>query len=69
MQPFSIGTDEEIASGLIRSVLLNEQAAVYGSRDATLTPEIFRRVLNIKLHEHKQRMNFERESSNEEPTS
>ena len=37
------------------------QAAVYGSRDATLTPEIFNRVLQMKLREHEQRKSFEME--------
>ena len=37
------------------------QAAVYGSRDATLTPEIFRRVLDMKLREHEQRKGFQAE--------
>ena len=37
------------------------QAAVYGSRDATLTPELFKRVLHMKLQEHEQRKGFEME--------
>ena len=37
------------------------QAAVYGSKDATLTPEIFRRVLRMKLKEHEQRRGFQTE--------
>ena len=34
------------------------QAAVYGSRDATLTPELFKHVLHMKLREHEQRKGF-----------
>ena len=37
------------------------QAAVYGSKDATLTPELFKRVLDMKLREHEQRKGFETE--------
>ncbi len=39
------------------------QAAVYGSKDATLTPELFKRVLNMKLREHEQRKSFETEQA------
>lgn len=31
------------------------QAAVYGTVGATLTPDIFRNVLRMKVHEHKER--------------
>ena len=34
------------------------QAAVYGSRSAVLTPELFRSVLQMKLREHQQRRAF-----------
>ena len=34
------------------------QAGVYGSPEAVLTPALFRAVLNMKLHEHKQRDAF-----------
>ena len=39
------------------------QAAVYGSKDATLTPELFKRVLTMKLREHEQRKGFETEQA------
>ena len=41
------------------------QAAVYGSREAALTPEIFRGVLRMKVHEHEQRRQFETAHQNE----
>ena len=54
-----------ICSKVYRSMLVMffcpAQAAVYGSRDATLTPEIFQRVLQMKLREHEQRKSFEAE--------
>lgn len=34
------------------------QAAVYGTRDATLTPELFSQVLKFKVGEHKRREGF-----------
>lgn len=34
------------------------QAAVYGSHEAVLTDDIFKRVLNMKVKEHKKRMTF-----------
>ena len=34
------------------------QAAVYGSPEATLTPEIWNAVLSRKLYEHQERRNF-----------
>jgi ATPase family AAA domain-containing protein 3A/B len=34
------------------------QAAVYGSPEATLTPEIWNVVLSRKLYEHQERRNF-----------
>lgn len=34
------------------------QAAVYGTRDATLTPELFMQVLKFKIQEHQRRENF-----------
>jgi len=34
------------------------QAAVYGSPQAVLTPAMFKSVLQMKLHEHKQRQAF-----------
>ena len=45
----------------LKYVGLDLQAAVYGSRDATLTPELFRRVLDMKLREHEQRKGFQAE--------
>ena len=54
-----------ICSKVYRSMLVMffcpAQAAVYGSRDATLTPELFKRVLHMKLREHEQRKGFELE--------
>lgn len=41
------------------------QAAVYGSRSAVLTPELFRSVLQMKLREHQQRRAF----TAEDPTA
>jgi hypothetical protein len=32
---------------------------VYGSREAALTPEIFSRVLHMKVREHQQRQKFQ----------
>ena len=34
------------------------QAAVYGSPEATLTPEIWNAVLSRKLYEHQERKHF-----------
>ena len=34
------------------------QASVYGSTEATLTPEIWNAVLSRKLYEHQERKNF-----------
>lgn len=34
------------------------QAAVYGSHEAALTPGLFERVLQQKVHEHQQRRAF-----------
>lgn len=42
------------------------QASVYGSREAALTPEIFRRVLHMKLREHEQRQQFEEQAGGEQ---
>ena len=36
-----------------------DQAAVYGSREAALTPEIFERGLRMKVREHQQRQKFQ----------
>lgn len=48
-------------------VFCGEQAAVYGNREAALTPEIFRRVLQMKLREHEQRRQFEQNAGEEQP--
>ncbi len=45
-------------SPLTRPLLRVVQAAVYGSRAAVLTPEVFRSVLQMKLREHEQRKAF-----------
>ncbi len=42
------------------------QASVYGSREAALTPEIFRKVLQMKLREHEQRLQFEQQAGEEQ---
>lgn len=46
---------------MLRGGMAVGQAAVYGSREAVLTPEIFARVLRMKLHEHQQRKKFQEE--------
>ena len=45
---------------------LPDQAAVYGSREAALTPEIFQRVLRMKLREHEQRKAFQQQGGDEQ---
>eukprot|EP00882_Tetradesmus_deserticola_P029047 GHRQ01032441.1.p2 GENE.GHRQ01032441.1~~GHRQ01032441.1.p2 ORF type:complete len:131 (+),score=76.71 GHRQ01032441.1:75-467(+) len=42
----------------IAKFMASVQAAVYGSAQAVLTPEIFRRVLQAKLQEHAARKSF-----------
>ncbi len=56
---------EEAASAMegfsgreIAKFMASVQAAVYGSAQAVLTPELFREVLAHKLHEHRQRQAF-----------
>ena len=47
--------------------MLLPQAAVYGSREAALTPEIFQRVLRMKVREHEQRKAFQQQGGDEQP--
>lgn len=39
---------------------------MYGNREAALTPEIFGRVLQMKLREHEQRRQFEQHAGEEQ---
>ncbi|EIE18960.1 AAA-domain-containing protein [Coccomyxa subellipsoidea C-169] len=59
-------TTEGFSGRELAKLVASMQASVYGSREAALTPEIFRKVLQMKLREHEQRLQFEQQAGEEQ---
>ena len=52
------------SQGEIAKLMASVQAAVYGSEDCVLDPQLFREVVDYKAAEHQQRRKFADESAN-----
>lgn len=55
---------DDMSAREIAKLVAAVQAACYGHHDTTLTPEIFQRVVDRKVAEHKRRRTFETTSVN-----